>query len=109
MDPLSLSSPTRVTRDEPSNTKDTSFAATCVTGHPDQYGHVEPDACNSYYAFYPNFEANLAFAVLFGLTSVAHIVQGVVYKKVCTGKGTSGSGRYTEELTISPRNSPGSS
>jgi hypothetical protein len=54
----------------------------CVDGIPDANGYVPPGSCNSYYNFYPSFEANLAFAVLFGLTFVVHIIQMIVYKKV---------------------------
>jgi hypothetical protein len=56
--------------------------ATCTTAVPDQYGHVPLDSCNSMYAFDPSFAGNLAFAVLFGLTTLAHFVQAFVFKKV---------------------------
>jgi hypothetical protein len=54
----------------------------CTTAVPDQYGYVPTDACNSYYNFYPNYAGNLAFAVLFGLTTLVHLVQAIVHKKV---------------------------
>ena len=56
--------------------------ATCITATPDKYGYVPPEACNSYYNYYPNFSANLAFAALFGLTTAVHIVQAIIFKKV---------------------------
>ncbi|KAH0443821.1 RTA1 domain-containing protein [Colletotrichum camelliae] len=56
-------------------------APTCTTAVPGEYGHVPIDACNSYYAFDPSFEGNLAFAVLFGLSMVAHLVQAITYRK----------------------------
>ncbi len=40
------------------------------------------EACNSYYMFDPNFAANLAFAVLFGISLSAHIVQAIAWRKV---------------------------
>lgn len=54
----------------------------CTTAVPGKYGHVPIDACNSYYAFDPSFEGNIAFAVLFGLSFVAHITQAILYRKV---------------------------
>jgi len=56
---------------------------TCTTAIPDQNGWVPSDACNANYGFYPSFEWNLVFAIAFGLTTVAHLVQMFVYRKVC--------------------------
>ncbi|OHF00539.1 RTA1 domain-containing protein [Colletotrichum orchidophilum] len=53
----------------------------CTTAVPGKYGHVPIDACNSYYAFDPSFEGNTVFAVLFGLSFVAHIAQAIMYRK----------------------------
>ncbi|WQF85688.1 Putative RTA-like protein [Colletotrichum destructivum] len=53
----------------------------CTTAVPGQYGSVPIDACNSYYPFDPSFEGNLAFAVIFGLSLVAHVTQAVVHRK----------------------------
>lgn len=57
-------------------------APTCSTAVPGKNGHVPIDACNSYYAFDPSFEGNVAFAVLFGLSMIAHVVQAITYRKV---------------------------
>lgn len=57
-------------------------AATCTTAVPDQYGRVPLDACNSVYPFDPSFAGNLSFAALFGLTTLAHLVQAFAFKKV---------------------------
>ncbi|KAK1707919.1 RTA1 domain-containing protein [Colletotrichum lupini] len=53
----------------------------CTTAVPGKYGHVPIDACNSYYAFDPSFRGNVAFAVLFGMSFVAHIAQAILYRK----------------------------
>ncbi|TQN68315.1 putative lipid transporter atnI, partial [Colletotrichum shisoi] len=53
----------------------------CATAVPGQYGSVPIDACNSYYPFDPSFEGNPAFAVIFGLSLVAHVTQAVVHRK----------------------------
>ncbi|KAG7151644.1 lipid transporter atnI like protein [Verticillium longisporum] len=53
----------------------------CTTAVPGKYGSVPYDACNSNYNFEPDFAANCAFAVLFGLTLGAHLVQAVTWKK----------------------------
>ncbi|RPB00483.1 hypothetical protein L873DRAFT_1834998 [Choiromyces venosus 120613-1] len=59
----------------------TTSTATCVTVTPRKYGEVPHGACNSYYMFFPNFGAAIAFAVLFGLVTGVHIVQAFAYKK----------------------------
>lgn len=60
----------------------TSALPTCTTAIPDKNGHVPPDACNANYGFYPSWEDNLAFALAFGITTVLHLAQAVVFKKV---------------------------
>ncbi|KAM0239136.1 hypothetical protein ACHAPO_003106 [Fusarium lateritium] len=55
--------------------------ATCTTAVPGKYGRVPVDACNSNYFFDPSFAANLAFCVLFGLTTITHLVQAILFKK----------------------------
>lgn len=55
---------------------------TCTTAVPGEYGQVPFDACNSYWAFHPSFGANLAWAVLMGLTTAVHLIQAVIYRKV---------------------------
>lgn len=67
---------------------DSDSDCTTYSAVPGKYGHVPPDACNSYYNFYPSFEGNLAFAVLFGISTVAHLIQAIVYKKVWLGVST---------------------
>lgn len=75
------STPTPTTGSTASPTSSQSLAS-CTTAVPGKYGHVPIDACNSYYAFDPNFEGNTAFAVIFGLSLVAHITQAIAYRKV---------------------------
>ena len=50
----------------------TPVAQTCVTAVPGKNGHVPIDigACNVYWAYDPSFSAAVAFAVLFGITTV---------------------------------------
>ncbi|KAF4445120.1 hypothetical protein F53441_10962 [Fusarium austroafricanum] len=62
-------------------TTTSSATATCTTAVPDRYGRVPVDACNSNYLFDPSFAANLAFCVLFGMTTMAHLVQAILFKK----------------------------
>ncbi|CRK13200.1 hypothetical protein BN1723_007992 [Verticillium longisporum] len=61
----------------------TSAAAepSCTTAVPGKHGKVPYDACNSNSNFEPDFAVNCAFAVLFGLTLGAHLVQAVTWKK----------------------------
>lgn len=65
----------------PTGASPTSPAATCTTAVPGANGHVPIDACNSYYTFDPSFAWNLAFTVLFGLTTVGHVWQSVTFRK----------------------------
>ncbi|KAF9874629.1 RTA1 domain-containing protein [Colletotrichum karsti] len=58
-----------------------SLEARCTTALPGKYGHVPSDACNSYYPFEPNFEGNIAFAAVFGLSMIAHLIQAFAYRK----------------------------
>ncbi|RSM09307.1 hypothetical protein CEP52_004150 [Fusarium oligoseptatum] len=55
--------------------------STCTTATPDKYGYVPPESCNANYGFYPQWEDNTAFAVAFGLSTVAHLVQATILKK----------------------------
>ncbi|KAI1463051.1 RTA1 like protein-domain-containing protein [Daldinia caldariorum] len=54
---------------------------TCTTAVPDHFGHVPPDACNANYGFYPSWEYNLTVAIGFALTSAAHLIEAVIFKK----------------------------
>lgn len=53
----------------------------CTTAVPDKNGHVPPEACNANYGFYPKWEDNCVFAVLFELVTAAHLAQAILYKK----------------------------
>ncbi|KAF8851215.1 RTA1 domain-containing protein, partial [Acephala macrosclerotiorum] len=55
---------------------------TCImTLTPDKNGYVPPGTCNALYDYYPSFAAAVIFSVLFGILTVAHIVQAAMYKK----------------------------
>jgi hypothetical protein len=80
---MSTMIPTLTVFDEASSTvSSSSSTATCTTAVPDKYGYVPPDSCNANYGFYPQWEDNTAFAVVFGLSTVAHLAQAVILKKV---------------------------
>ena len=76
-----MATPTPTTLDTPSGTTRTSMP-TCTTAVPGKYGEVPVDACNSNWAFDPSFGANLAWAVLMGLTTAVHLLQAILYRKV---------------------------
>ncbi|KAF5634482.1 phospholipid-translocating ATPase [Fusarium tjaetaba] len=59
-----------------------SATATCTTAVPGKYGRVPVDACNANYFFDPSFAANLAFCVLFGMTTMVHLIQAILFKKL---------------------------
>ncbi|KAF5561037.1 phospholipid-translocating ATPase [Fusarium phyllophilum] len=62
-------------------TATSSATATCTTAVPGKYGRVPVDACNANYFFDPSFAANLAFCVLFGMTTMVHLIQAILFKK----------------------------
>ncbi|TDZ31387.1 hypothetical protein C8035_v005880 [Colletotrichum spinosum] len=47
-----------------------------------KYGRVPVGACNSHYAVDPSLEGNVAFAVPYGLSMAAHLIHGIIHKKV---------------------------
>lgn len=59
-----------------------SSSAACVTVTPGKDGYLPPYACGDLLYYVPSFGAAVAFTVLFCLTTLTHIVQGAVYKKV---------------------------
>ncbi|KAF4988722.1 hypothetical protein FGRMN_9590 [Fusarium graminum] len=65
----------------PTTTAVSSATTACTTATPDKHGRVPVDACNSNYFFDPNFGVNLAFCVLFGLTTLVHLIQTILFKK----------------------------
>ncbi|KAF3764665.1 hypothetical protein M406DRAFT_222371, partial [Cryphonectria parasitica EP155] len=53
----------------------------CTTAVPGKYGNVPITACNSNYNFDPSFSAAVAFSVLFGLLTLAHVTEAITFKK----------------------------
>ena len=58
---------------------------TCTPGFssyatPGVDGHVPADACNALWVYFPNFAAAVAFSILFGVLTIAHLVQAIVYR-----------------------------
>lgn len=64
----------------PTSTSDASFAS-CTTAVPGKYGHVPITACNSYYNFDPSFSAAVAVSVIFGILTLAHFAEAIIFKK----------------------------
>ena len=56
--------------------------ASCVSAVPGKYGYVPPTACNALYGYNPSFAAAIAFAVIFGIVTGAHLIQAVSYRRV---------------------------
>jgi hypothetical protein len=73
--------PTFTTLADASSTASSAIPS-CTTAVPDKYGYVPPESCNANYGFYPNWEDNTAFAVAFGLSTVAHLAQAIFLKQV---------------------------
>jgi hypothetical protein len=77
---MSSTIPTTTTTPPPSAAS-SSTTSTCTTAVPQKYGYVPPDACNSNYNFYPNFDAAVALTALFGVLLVGHVTQAFIYRK----------------------------
>ncbi|KAF7959940.1 hypothetical protein EAE96_001543 [Botrytis aclada] len=63
--------------------KTVSFAVpTCIqTLTPDKKGYLPPGTCNALYDYYPSSILAVVFAAIFGVLTLAHIIQAFVYKK----------------------------
>jgi hypothetical protein len=58
---------------------------TCTPGFssyatPGLDGYVPAEACNALWVYFPSFAAAVAFSILFGILTIAHLVQAVVYR-----------------------------
>lgn len=64
--------------------KTVNFAVpTCIqTIEPDANGYLPPGTCNALWDYYPSFSAAVAFTVLFGLLTLAHLYQAIAHRKV---------------------------
>ncbi|KIA75996.1 hypothetical protein HK57_00173 [Aspergillus ustus] len=54
---------------------------TCFHMTPNKVGYVPPEGCGNILMYEASFPAAILFAVLFGLTTLVHIIQAFVYKK----------------------------
>ncbi|EWZ28215.1 hypothetical protein FOFC_18374 [Fusarium oxysporum] len=64
-------------------TTTSTVTASCTTAVPGTYGYVpfDPNTCNFNYHFYPSFTGNLAFATIFGLSTIVHLIEAIAFKK----------------------------
>ncbi|KAJ4986220.1 RTA1 domain-containing protein [Stagonosporopsis vannaccii] len=58
---------------------------TCTPGFtayvtPGPNGYVPAEACNALWVYFPNFAAAVAFSVLFGILTIAHLGQAIAYR-----------------------------
>ena len=56
-------------------------APSCTTAVPGKYGYVPPDACNAQLSYAPSFSAAIAFSVLFGILTLAHLLLAIIFRK----------------------------
>jgi hypothetical protein len=56
-------------------------AATCITSTPDKNGHVPLTDCRVIWPYYPSIGAAVLFTVLFGASTITHLVQAIHYRK----------------------------
>jgi hypothetical protein len=55
---------------------------TCLPIPPKENGYVPPGGCGNIHMYEASFAAPVLFSVLFGLTTIIHIVQAIMFKKV---------------------------
>lgn len=53
----------------------------CTTAVPGKFGYVPESACNSNYNYDPSYSAAVAVAVIFGILTIAHIAEAIIFKK----------------------------
>ncbi|KAL7791535.1 RTA1 like domain-containing protein [Trichoderma ceciliae] len=58
-----------------------SASPTCTTAVPGKYGEVPLDACNSNYNAIPEFIPAAVVATLFGVFTLVHIIEAIIFKK----------------------------
>ncbi|PQE04397.1 RTA1 domain-containing protein [Rutstroemia sp. NJR-2017a BVV2] len=79
--PLSLDLPTvsipSLSLDLPPETCTPGFSSYATPGLD---GYVPADACNALWVYFPNFAAAVAFSILFGIITIAHLGQAVLYR-----------------------------
>ncbi|KAI1453007.1 RTA1 like protein-domain-containing protein [Annulohypoxylon moriforme] len=55
---------------------------TCIqTIVPDANGYLPPGTCHALWDYYPSFSAAMVFTFLFGLLTIAHLYQSIIYRK----------------------------
>ncbi|KAJ4371381.1 hypothetical protein N0V83_004598 [Neocucurbitaria cava] len=70
------------TTTSPSLTTSTSTSTpSCVTATPGLHGYVPPEACNAKWAYNPSFAAAVAFALIFGIATLAHLALAILHRK----------------------------
>ncbi|RFU75700.1 rta1 domain [Trichoderma arundinaceum] len=65
----------------PSTTTTNSASPSCTTAVPGKYGEVPLNACNSSYNAIPDFIPAVVVATLFGVFTLVHIIEAIIFKK----------------------------
>ncbi|KAJ5092984.1 hypothetical protein N7456_008845 [Penicillium angulare] len=68
-------------------TASASATATCLNISPGKNGYLPPESCDVILYYVPSFGAAIFFCVLFGLTTMVHLAQAIIYKKLIHYKG----------------------
>lgn len=60
---------------------------TCTPGNenyvtPDKDGYAPSEACNSFWPYFPHFTTAIASSVMFGVLTLAHLVQAIVHRNL---------------------------
>lgn len=76
--------PTTTTTSVSSTTISSTASATCLNISPGKNGYLPPEACDVVLYYVPSFAAAILFCVFYGMTTLMHIIQAVIYKKVST-------------------------
>jgi hypothetical protein len=70
-----------------STTTSSTATATCLNISPGKNGYLPPEACDVILYYVPSFAAAVLFCVFYGMTTLLHGIQAVMFKKVSTTFG----------------------
>jgi hypothetical protein len=59
-----------------------SASPSCTTAVPGKYGEVPLNSCNSSYNAIPEFIPAVVVATLFGVLTLVHLIEAILFKKV---------------------------
>jgi hypothetical protein len=66
----------------PTDSATTPSVSACLNVTPGKHDYVPPYACNAVWNYDVSFSAAMAFSVMFGIVTIAHLTSGIAFRKV---------------------------